>query len=146
MVAVRTYLFLFWIFIGNKPGGVVYISYYKADGMMKMSLPWLKCPLLIFNHSFEVPQHTSACMLGLICMVSYIPGTQHIQAIVKSSSTLEIIKVEKQSQGESNISTPRRDALSWPYNIFVSQLSPSAIHMPNTPIFLQCYTPLCMNH
>ena len=31
MVAVRTYHFFFWIFIGNKPGGVVYISYYKAS-------------------------------------------------------------------------------------------------------------------
>ena len=61
-----------------------------------------------------------ACVLGFICTVSYIPGTRHIQAIVKSSSTLEIIEVEKRSQGISNISTLRRDALSWPYNVFVS--------------------------
>ena len=34
MVAVRTYHFLFWIFFGNKPGGVVYISYYKAQNVL----------------------------------------------------------------------------------------------------------------
>ena len=30
MVAVRTDHFLFWIFVRNKPGGVVYILYYKG--------------------------------------------------------------------------------------------------------------------